>query len=130
MQDRDEYFKGISFVKVAFLALFFLGMMVLVGQVRGGEWNEKPVMCDKIKVVQNLVRDKGEVLIMSGIQLTKVRDPSEPNGLSPTPATLPLRLYVNLQTKTFTIIETHPSYAVSCILAFGEEFNSILLDVL
>ena len=110
--------------------LAFWGGFITGKSALAGEWNEKPVMCDKIKVVQKIVRDKGEVLIMSGIQLTKVRDPSEPNGLSPTPATLPLRLYVNLQTKTFTIIETHPSYAVSCILAFGEEFNSILLDVL
>lgn len=97
---------------------------------KAGEWNEKPVMCDNIKTVQNLIRDKGELLIMSGIQLTKVRDPDEANGLSLTPATLPLRLYVNLGTKTFTIIETHPSYGVSCVLGYGENFNSILLDTM
>mgnify|MGYP005742179319 CR=1 FL=1 len=76
------------------------------------------------------IRKKGELLLMSGIQLTKVRDPDETNGLSPTPATLPFRVYVNIQTKTFTVIETHPSYASSCILAFGENFSSILLDTM
>ena len=35
MWDKDEYFKGMSFVKIAFLILFFFGAMVLVGQVRG-----------------------------------------------------------------------------------------------
>ena len=34
MWDKDEYFKGISFVKIAFLILFFFGAMVMIGQVR------------------------------------------------------------------------------------------------
>jgi hypothetical protein len=34
MWDKDEYFKGISFVKIAFLILFFFGAMFMVGQVR------------------------------------------------------------------------------------------------
>ena len=110
--------------------LFGLAAILMLSSARAGEWNEKPVMCDKINVVQESIRKKGELLLMSGIQLTKVRDPDETNGLSPTPATLPFRVYVNIQTKTFTVIETHPSYASSCILAFGENFSSILLDTM
>ena len=34
MWDKDEYFKGISFVKIAFLILFFFGAMVMISQVR------------------------------------------------------------------------------------------------
>ena len=34
MWDKDEYFKGISFVKIVFLILFFFGAMVMIGQVR------------------------------------------------------------------------------------------------
>ena len=34
MFDRDEYFRGVDFVKIIFLILFFFGMMVLVSQVR------------------------------------------------------------------------------------------------
>ena len=37
MWDKDEYFKSLSFVKIAFLILFFLGAMVMIGQVRGEE---------------------------------------------------------------------------------------------
>ena len=77
------------------------------------KWNEKPVMCEDRKTVQKLLRDKGELLIMSGVQLTKVRDPDEANGLSPIPA-LPLKVYVNLETKTYTITETHP-IMVKCV---------------
>ena len=110
--------------------LLGLAAVLMLSNARAGEWNEKPVMCDKINVVQESIRKKGELLLMSGIQLTKVRDPDETNGLSPTPATLPFRVYVNIETKTFTVIETHPSYASSCILAYGENFSSILLDTM
>ena len=110
--------------------LLIAAVLLFNNVVNAGEWNEKPVMCDKINVVQESIRKKGELLLMSGIQLTKVRDPDETNGLSPTPATLPFRVYVNIETKTFTVIETHPSYASSCILAFGENFSSILLDTM
>ena len=110
--------------------LAFWGGFITGKSVFAGTWNEKPVMCDDIKHVSNVIRDKGELLIVSGIQLTKVRDPDEPNGLSPTPATLPLRMYVNLETKTWTIIETHPSYGVSCVLGYGENFQSILLETM
>ena len=35
MWDREEYFKGISIVKIAAFVLFLFGMMVMVGQVNG-----------------------------------------------------------------------------------------------
>ena len=35
MWDREEYFKGISIVKVTAFVLFLFGMMVMVGQVNG-----------------------------------------------------------------------------------------------
>ena len=47
MWDKDEYFKGISFVKIAFLILFFLGAMVMISQVRGNE--KKSLMFDTSK---------------------------------------------------------------------------------
>ena len=99
-------------------------------RLEAGEWNEKPVMCEQKEVVQKLLQNKGEVLLMSGIQLTKVRDPDEPNGLSLTPATLPLQVFVNLETKTFSITELHPTYNSVCIIAYGENFSSLLLDTM
>ena len=47
MWDKDEYFKGLSFVKIAFLILFFLGAMVMISQVRGSE--KKSLMFDTSK---------------------------------------------------------------------------------
>ena len=112
------------------LLLIVAAVLMISNAVSAGEWNEKPVMCEQKEIVQKLLQDKGELLIMSGIQLTKVRDPDEANGLSPIPATLPLRVYVNIETKTYTIAEIHPSYGQMCILSYGENFNSILLDTM
>ena len=35
MWNKDEYFKGISIIKITFLIIFFFGAMVMIGQVRG-----------------------------------------------------------------------------------------------
>ena len=112
------------------LLLIVAAVLMISNAVSAGEWNEKPVMCEQKEVVQKLLRDKGEVLLMSGIQLTKVRDPDEPNGYSPIPATLPLQVFVNLETKTFSITELHPTYNSVCIIAYGENFSSLLLDTM
>ena len=60
--------------------LFLVAGALIIENAFAGEWNEKPVMCEQKEVVQKLLQNKGEVLLMSGIQLTKVRDPDEPNG--------------------------------------------------
>ena len=112
------------------LLLIVAAVLMFNNAVDAGEWNEKPVMCEQKEVVQKLLQNKGEVLLMSGIQLTKVRDPDEPNGYSPIPATLPLQVFVNLETKTFSITELHPTYNSICIIAYGENFSSLLLDTM
>ena len=112
------------------LLLIVAAVLMISTAVSAGEWNEKPVMCEQKEVVQKLLQNKGEVLLMSGMQLTKVRDPDEPNGLSLTPATLPLQVFVNLETKTFSITELHPTYNSVCIIAYGENFSSLLLDTM
>ena len=33
MQNREDYFKGVDFIKIVFLILFFFGAMVMVSQV-------------------------------------------------------------------------------------------------
>ena len=35
MQNKEDYFKGVSIIKIGFLILFFFGAMVMVSQVRG-----------------------------------------------------------------------------------------------
>ena len=47
MWNKDEYFKGFSFIKITFLILFFFGAMVMISQVRGSE--KKSLMFDTSK---------------------------------------------------------------------------------
>ena len=35
MWEKEEFFKGVSFIKITFLILFFFGAMIMVSQVRG-----------------------------------------------------------------------------------------------
>ena len=115
---------------IAILVLFTTIAVITDTRATAGEWQEKPVMCGPEEEIFPLLRDKDERLVFAGKLFGKVRDPDEANGLSPIPATLPLKVYVNLETKTYTITETHPSYGQMCILSYGENFSSILLDVM
>ena len=108
-----------------YLIIFGLGMFK---NVEAGEWNDKPVMCEKIKIALKAIQAKGEILLMTGVQSTKVRNPDEPNGLAEKPVHTPLQIFINMQTKTFTIIEYHPSYDSVCIIAYGDDFNSLILE--
>ena len=47
MWDKDEYFKGISLIKITFLILFFFGAMVMISQVKGNE--KKPLLFNTSK---------------------------------------------------------------------------------
>ena len=67
---------------------------------------------------------------MTGVQSAKVRNPDESNGLAYNPVHLPLQIFINLDTKTFTIIEYHSSYDSVCIIAYGDDFSSIILETL
>ena len=110
--------------------LLIAAVLLFNNVVNAGEWNEKPVMCEQKEIFEKIMVDRGEILFSQGDSLATVRDPDEANGLSPIPATLPLKVYVNLETKTYTITETHPSYGQMCILSYGENFSSILLDTM
>ena len=90
----------------------------------GGEYQEKPVMCGPEEEIFPILRDKEETLLVAGKQLTKVRDPDESDGLSQTPAVLPFALYVNLDNKTYTVLEYHNApYNVYCIISYGVELK-------
>jgi len=90
-----------------------------------GEWNEKPIMCSQKDIALKAIRDKGEISIGHATSATKVRDPDEQNGLSPIPAMIPIQIFVNFTTKTYTIAEYHSTYNSVCILAFGDNFQLI-----
>lgn len=108
--------------------LFILFLIFFTFNANAGEWNDKPVMCAPTKETLKAIQSKGEILLMTGVQSAKVRNPDEPNGLAANPVHLALQIFINLQTKTFTIVEYHPSYDSVCILAYGDDFSSLLLE--
>lgn len=89
---------------------------------KAGEWNEKPIMCEQKDIALKAIRDKGEISMAHGMSAIKVRDTE---GLSDIPAIIPIQIFVNLTTKTYTIAEFHPSYDSVCILSFGDDFQLI-----
>ena len=105
---------------IAVLAVFTAVAVFTDTRAKAGEWNEKPVMCGEETEVFGLMGSKDEQLLFSGDMFAKVKDPDEANGLSPTPAIMPLAVYVNFKTGTFTIVERHGDpYNVYCIIAIG-----------
>ena len=106
------------------LLFIVAAIMMLNNAVNAGEFQEKPVMCAPEEEIFPLLRDKDETLLVTGQQLTKVRDPDEGNGLAMNPAVLPFALYVNLDNKTYTVLEYHNApYNVYCIISYGVELK-------
>ena len=103
----------------AYLFIFGLGIFK---NVEAGEWNDKPVMCEKKEIALQAVKAKGEIPFITAIQSTKVRDT---DGLSDIPAHVPLQIFVNLKTKTFSILEFHPSYNSICIIGYGDDWTML-----
>lgn len=106
------------------LVAFWVSFNLLYNHVNAGEFQEKPVMCAPEEEIFPLLRDKDETLLVTGQQLTKVRDPDEGNGLAMNPAVLPFALYVNLDKKTYTVLEYHSDpYNVYCIISYGVDIK-------
>ena len=95
---------------------------IAIGIALAGEWNEKPVMCEQKQVALDAVRAKGEIPMITGVQSAKVR---AEQGLADAPVHIPLQIFVNLKTKTFSILEFHTSINSVCIIGYGDDFNLI-----
>jgi hypothetical protein len=93
---------------------------VYMNDLHAGEWNEKPVMCEQKEVALDAVRAKGEMPLITGVQSAKVRTEE---GLAYAPVHIPLQIFVNLKTRTFSILEFHPSINSVCIIGYGDDFN-------
>ena len=107
--------------KLIILSALFFGMFPLVLLIPlAGEWNEKPVMCASEEETFSTLNQKGEKILFMGNGFTKVRTET---GLAHKPVTLPFRIYGNLETGTFTIIELHPDYNTYCVIAYGVNFQ-------
>ena len=107
------------------IALLFFSLWIIIFLLNSsfaGTWNEKPVMGEQKEIALQAVKDKGEIPIFTGIQSTTVRNKE---GLSVVPAHIPIQLFVNIKTKTYTIMEYHPSYNSACVISFGNDWKSI-----
>tara|TARA_Y100000588_G_C13777990_1_gene721089 strand:+ start:243 stop:584 length:342 start_codon:yes stop_codon:yes gene_type:complete len=103
------------------LVIISLGILfILEFSLIAGEWNEKPVMCASEEETFQSLKAKGEKIFFMGNGFTKVRTET---GLAHKPVTLPFRIYGNLETGTFTIIELHPDYNTYCVIAYGVNFQ-------
>ena len=102
--------------------VFSIGAVLMIHNAIAGEWNEKPVMCEQKDIALKAIKDKGETPLITAIQSTKVRDT---DGLSDIPAHVPLQIFVNLKTKTFSILEFHPSYNSICIIGYGDDWTML-----
>lgn len=107
------------------LIFFSLWIVFTTFNAYAGEWNDKPVICEQEEEALKVLQEKGQVLVITGVQHTKVRSEA---GLAQYPVNLPFRIYVNPVTKTYSVVEIHPTYNSVCILAFGSEFFSIITE--
>jgi len=92
-------------------------------RLEAGEWNEKPVMCADEEETFEAIYRKKEILIFTGLEYAKVR--SE-DGYKVIPAKLPFRLFANLETGTYTIVEYHPEYSSYCVISYGVNLQAFI----
>ena len=82
--------------------VFTIGAVLTMYNAVAAEWNDKPVICEQREVFEDVIKTRGEIPVSIGQILAKVRDPDGANGLSDIPAVLPITLYINPKTNTFT----------------------------
>ena len=111
-------------VRLYAILIVMVALIPVIGLWFAGEYNEKPVMCGSQIEILDIIDGKKEVLMVSGKQLTKVRDPDEGDGLSDIPAILPFAFYTNVDTGTYTAIEYHGHpYDTYCVISYGVELT-------
>ena len=92
-------------------------------RLEAGEWNEKHVMCADEEETFEAIYRKKEILIFTGLEYAKVRSK---DGYKVTPAKLPFRLFANLETGTYTIVEYHPEYSSYCVISYGVNLQAFI----
>ena len=89
--------------------VLFIGIVVYK-DASAVEWQEKPVVCMQKGVLEAGQKERGEVLIAVGVQETTV------------PVWLPVSIYSNPITRTYTIVEYHPGYESYCLISYGQDW--------
>ncbi|MAR63945.1 MAG: hypothetical protein CMP43_02960 [Rickettsiales bacterium] len=105
---------------ITILALFTA--VAVYTDAKALQWQEKPVVCMVKEVLDAGLKERGEILISGGVQETTVR---EVDGLSTIPVWLPVSVYTNPITKTYTIVEYHPGYESYCLISYGQDWKII-----
>ena len=109
--------KAYFYLFYAFISLVF--MYLSIQSSWSAEWNEKPVMCASHDETFILIEEKGEKLMWSAVQFTKVKGPD--NTYREHPEMLVSAYYLNLDTRTYTVLEYHPKYLVYCVTSWGTD---------
>ena len=102
---------------VAAAVLMLSSVASQVGQIQ-----TKPVLCGTPEEAFNTINSMGQTKIYEALQVTTVK---APEGYAPDPVLLPFMIYMNLDAKTYTIIEYHPAYNQYCLISFGREGNFV-----
>ena len=97
---------------------FTVGLAVIVGsnfafsqQKQGIEWREKPVQCGPEKEFWPVLNQHGEKALLGAI--AKLEGPGKPTTY------LPVYVFTNTDTGTFTIAEFHLHTSEVCIISYG-----------
>jgi len=98
-------------------------LCVLAGTAHAGQLQTKPVICGSEQEAFATVQIQNQQLIYKATQITTVKSPT---GFAADPILLPVSIFMNLDKKTYTIMEYHPRFAMYCIISFGNqgEFTS------
>ena len=115
-----------SKTNLKYITIIVICFFLNIGISLAGEWNDKPVMCEQKETFESLMVEQGKIILGGGDMFATVRNK---DGLSDIPAVLPMRLYVNLSNKHFTLVEWHRDYNTYCILAYGEEWHLSLIHI-
>ena len=107
------------------LKITAVAILASCAPAHAGEINDKPIMCGNLDETMNAIGSKNERKMFEGIQLTSVRDPDSPNGIRDIPEMLPVAFYMNLEEKTYTIVEFHPTYKQYCLVSFGTALRPV-----
>lgn len=83
------------------------------------EWRTKPVQCGSIEEIQNLVYEMGEEFLL--------RADGFAFDLNKDPFSVTVGLWANLETGTYTIVETDGREI--CVLSFGNNLDFDLIEM-
>ena len=85
-------------------------------------WQDKPIMCASKDEILMALDERSEIVRFYAMQETKVWDGED---LKEQPVSLKLAIFVNSETKTYSIVEAHPTYKTFCVVSYGENFKEV-----